>query len=479
VTLETVGLAKLGVMAAAVVGLFLVLALSGDARAQRRLDWGLAALAVLALFCYSQFGLFHKPGLIHASDMFHYYLSSQYWDELGYDGLYGAALAADAEQPRPYWADLPRARDLRSYRVLPATSLRADPSFRARFSDERWEAFKRDVAFFQPLAPQREWRRFLTDHGYNAPPSRTFLTAWLTAAAGRATAASLHAIALADALLLALLIGGVFRVYGLRTSALVTILLGTNELAAYYWTGGSLLRNDWLVLTGLGLCALEARRSALAGGLLAAAALLRGFPALFIVGVLLRGGWVLWTTGRWERRYTEFAGAVCAVGILFALGSLTLGEGLAPWSAFLAKIQLHVEPQFHNHVGLRALLDGPGLWLGRAVALGAFLWLVPRVSDVQAALLGGLLVFGLMFLACYYYAFLALWMLWQRDVAQDLGGLLGYVLLILPSAAVIVAGDLPHQVQFRIASAALSLACAALVAQVARRPLQPALRPVE
>ena len=60
---------------------------------------------------------------------------------------------------------------------------------------------------------------------------------------------------------------------------------GTNYPAQYGWTGGSFLRQGWLVASVLALCALRRGRAATAGALLALAIGLRIFP-IFILAAL-------------------------------------------------------------------------------------------------------------------------------------------------------------------------------------------------
>jgi hypothetical protein len=62
---------------------------------------------------------------------------------------------------------------LLAFALLAAAAL-ADPNFGyARFAPERWQAFKRDLAFIGPRI--REWPGPLHDRGYNDPPPRALL----------------------------------------------------------------------------------------------------------------------------------------------------------------------------------------------------------------------------------------------------------------------------------------------------------------
>jgi hypothetical protein len=475
VTAASVNLAKVALMLCASFGLFLAWALPRERRIERNLDAYFAVLGLLALFTYSQFGLFHQPhGYVHTWEMFNYYLPSKYFDELGYDGLYGAALAADWEAPEPYFAGIERARDLRSNAIVPADQLREDPAFRARFTPERWASFKRDLAYLQIDYGDDMWLRVLHDHGYNAPPSRTLFTRWIAAASGPATTLSMHAIALLDVPLLALLLATVWRTFGLRSAALVAVFLGTNSLAAFYWIGGSFLRFDWVVLLGCGLCALATRRYALAGALIGGASMLRVFPALFALGVLGRGVTVAVQSGRWPARYTAFVAGGAAAGALLGLASLTFVGGFETWQAWYTKIAAHLEPQFHNHIGLRGFLDfaPAALVLGRAAFGLLFLFCLPRVDDVRGALLGSALIYAFGFVTCYYWVFLMLLPLWLRREPVSPRAWLFTTALFLPSATAIAlrAAQIPFQARYIWASVALLVPFALLFEWIWREP---------
>jgi hypothetical protein len=440
-------------------------------------DRFVAVLAVLSVLTYFHCGYFHGPSPIHASEMFHYHLASKYFRELGYDGLYGAALAADADNPEPRFADIEWVRDLRTGEIVRASIVRGDPSFRQRFSAERWEAFRRDLAVIQSLNPPQGWQPSLLDHGYNAPPARTLLTWAVTSAVGQLTLGSATILAFLDVLLLAVLIAVVFRLYGVRSAAFCVVLFGANPLSAFDWIGGSLLRFDWLVLSGLGICALFRQRFALAGALIGGAAMFRIFPAFFALGVVLKGVFELLRTRSWPARTNRFlAGFTLAAAVLLVASTAVLGGD--SWLEFYAKIRMHLAPQYLNHVGLRALLDQNEIVLATAqVAIaGAFFFGVRRVSDVQAAILGGTLIFAFGYLASYYYCFLVLFVLWQpldRLDRLDRGTWLFFGLLFLvPEVAAVVQASSDERPRiygseiYPAASAAALLAFAALYARI-------------
>ena len=53
----------------------------------------LALIATLGLAAYFEWGRFPR-GYVHHWDMYHYYMGSKYFDEVGYEGLYDATAVA-------------------------------------------------------------------------------------------------------------------------------------------------------------------------------------------------------------------------------------------------------------------------------------------------------------------------------------------------------------------------------------------------
>ena len=438
---ELADVLKILVIMGAILGLFLAHDRRHSERAQRTLNGFFVVLAMFATLAYFNLGSFHGGhGYIHTWEMYHYHLSSKYFDELGYDGLYEATLVADAEGGQPYLAPVQKVRDLRTYEVISRGEVLAHSSARERFTPERWQEFRRDVDYFKHRYPPAVWQRVLLDHGYNAPPSRTVLTGWVARRLGPANDRSIYFAGLLDLLLLLSLLIVIYRVYGLRNAALVTILFGVNMLSAFYWVGGAFLRFDWLVLSGLGLCALAAGRHGLAGGLIGGAAMIRIFPVFFALGVVLRGLILFSRSRSWDPRYTRFSIGVTSAGAGLLLLSLLATGGIDAWLAFYTKIRSHLGPLYFNSVGLRCLLGENQLLLlgGRLLAFGVYLLSLRKLADdSQAAILGGVLIFVFGSISGYYYAFLILFLIWQRRAQLHYLGVLSYSLLLLSQGVAI------------------------------------------
>ncbi len=110
-------------------------------------------------------------------DLFHYYLNSKYFDELGYFDLYPAGILVDHENQGPLF---PRAtstwpRTSRATSGSPIShALERGEIVKEKFTPERWAEFTHDA-----LALQREkgqfdgglWKQMIQDHGFNGTPA--------------------------------------------------------------------------------------------------------------------------------------------------------------------------------------------------------------------------------------------------------------------------------------------------------------------
>jgi hypothetical protein len=356
-----VGAVKAGVAVAATlalgVGAWLDRRAAGG-RHRRVRDAALAALGLLGVACGWNLFQFNYPGFGHPSDTFHYYLGAKYFPELRYARLYTCVAVADAEAgalapgpPRPM-------RDLETNQLVTSAAALADPSAcTSHFGAARWAEFRHDVDFLRSQVLPRSWRRFQQDHGYNATPVWTVLGRLLTAT-GKASDAQVAALRALDPLLLASLFAGIAWAFGWRIGCIAAIWWGTNYASPYGWTGGSILRQDWLAATVLGICALRRERFATAGALLAAASLLRIFPIFAIAGLALAAAFRMLRAGRLallpaERRFA--AGATAAGAALLLASAVWLGP--SAWGEFAHNSRVHLATPLANHAGLRTVLS--------------------------------------------------------------------------------------------------------------------------
>jgi len=440
---------RVGVLKCAVATCTAALLLWGTAlrRAGRESAFGrsrdalLLGLGVLGALGWSNFlQLRYAPGYGHPQDVYHYYLGSKYFAELGYTRLYACTTVADAESGFRDLAMQRSIRNLETYDREAAANILRDPTRCTRhFSPERWQTFKHDVGWFRARMPEAIWRGTLADHGYNPSPAWGALGKALVSE-GPVTERNLLPLLLLDPALLIVMWAFVWKAFGWRTTCVALVFWGTNLPDDYLWTGGAFLRQGWLVTMVIGICCLRMRRMAAGGVFLTASALLRVFPVMAIFGVALGAGSAMWRSRRFtlSPAHRRFAvGCAAAAAILIALSFATAG-GPRAWVDFAKNIRFHSNMAFLTNVGLKTLLSydpetrferiqqdsgsSPRAWneardatfarrrpLFFGILLG-YMLLLARASDREegwvAAVLGAGSVVMLVTMANYYYAVL-------------------------------------------------------------------------
>ena len=322
-----------------------------------------------------------KPTYVHTWDMRVYFPAVKYVDELGYDGVYLASVKAYADEEldgslEPIAST--RLRDLRDYEMRTVQELSDEiHAVKNRFSPERWNELKRDMAYFWGAMGKAGYLDSLRDHGGNATPAWLLPAYWIYRSADANESTFLWA-ALLDPLLLLLFFGVAWRTFGLRVALVCMVAYGSATIYQFgsNW-GGSTLRSDWMVLIGLGVCALRSRRLVLAGMLLGWAAMIRAFPALALAFLAAPIGWRLFdamrapaTDGEAKRPWVELgpllkvgAGVFVVVVALGAMSTATFGWEQS-WGAWSQKMSIHANRPNVNHLGLTALasFDTDNLW---------------------------------------------------------------------------------------------------------------------
>ena len=372
-----------------------------------------------------------RDGELREWSVFHYYLGARYFPELGYDGLYDQALAADREGPRK-WASIRMIRDLRTLQPEPTHyELRIRSP---HWTDSRWANFRADVEAMQPTLSDEQWEMLLGDRGYNGTPPYTAVLRVLAAVpwspAGR------YFIVFLDLGLFAVALIAVGRTWGAPTAWAIA---AWSQLFFGMWkhTIGGFFQLDYLAALLTALAAVAVGRFRWAGVLLAWACMSRIFPGFFLVGL------VPWffarrrLDGRWPPMLRPFATSFLIACLVMAGLGMGSGRGPSAWPEFITDMADHTElhPFGKRRLGLQHvftaglgdsmadlgrdrrehLADQKPLWGVTAavlVALWAWSSLRPRKEDPLAAMALGLLpCFALIVLSRYYggvYAALAL-----------------------------------------------------------------------
>ena len=261
--------------------------------------------------------------------VFHYYLNSKYFDELGYFNLYPCAFNSTLNQDNRLWWV---ARDLHTY----AMTNSLPPCPKDLFSEERKRSFEQDLSFIVEHTQQPRWGEVLTDKGFNPTPMWGVLAGRLAEQAPLQGGFLRQAIFEIDraSLLLSLILIGVFEGWA---CALWTALL----LGAFFGTSGGLtghyLQFLWLpLLIGSFLCWKRGRvgRSTFMVGI---AAGLQAFPIIFAAPLLLHS--FIHRPRVALRASLSLGAALC---IAFLIGSQST-RGVSAWSEWREKIHLQSE----------------------------------------------------------------------------------------------------------------------------------------
>ena len=279
-----------------------------------------------------------RGGQVRDYTFAHYHLGARYFDELGYLELYRQTWLAAGEP-------VGELRDLSTYEVGEASAMAL-----SSWSEERWVAFRQDVATLRPTMSDAVWRSWFRDKGYNATP------AW-TATLGRVVGARpaspgwFAALGGLDVLMLLLCLGALAATFGGLPALLASAWVALFHGSANYLLAGP-LQLDWLLAATLGVCALQRGRPGLGGALFGWAVVSRLFPGLLLCGPAL----ALMRPELRPRVIRFLGGVVLTVSLGLAVG-VTTGRGVDAWKEFGDKIRVHNE-QHHfgdQRIGLRPL----------------------------------------------------------------------------------------------------------------------------
>ncbi|MBN1204378.1 MAG: hypothetical protein JXB05_05595 [Myxococcaceae bacterium] len=336
--------------------------LGGRPLRARTVRWGFGGLAALAVLAYFSFGDTGYHAFYHRWDIFHYYMGSKYAAELGYKSLYECTARAQSELS-PAMAEEVAGRNLRNLRTdtfEPARwVLSSAPRCRAAFTDARWAAFKADVSWFREVSGKDFFNEMQTDHGYNPSPMWTVLGREVARLVGPASDTTLKVLASVDLFLFAGVFLAIGWAFGGRVLCVCLIFWGTQFAANAFFTSGGFSRQGWFFFLVLSACLLRRRRYALGGAALALTSLLRLFPVLFALPLVVVAAAHRWRTGRWAPSHQRFFAGFLVGGLLLASTTvLTLGP--QAWREFAEHISHHSSAPLTNHMGLPTLLSVSG-----------------------------------------------------------------------------------------------------------------------
>lgn len=400
-------------------------------------------------YCYSHDGWTTRRYL-NAYEFFHYYLGSKYAKELGYSDLYESALIALKESGRK---DLPpTVRDLAAARAVPSAQVlpKAD-QLKAKFSPERWEAFKQDVNFFRgSFRGTKGFNKMMNDKGYNPAPMWTMVGGTLSNLVPTSSPRGMMALALIDVGYMLLAAGCVFWAFGPRTTLLIALVLFTQYVTSHTHMKAAFMRMDWIMCLVMAACFLKKDYWKTAGFLLGWAACSRIFPAVFAFGIGAKLVLDLLLDRKLNRNALQCLVTFGATIVVFAAASW-LYTGTAYWQDFLSKISDHNDDISAWRVGFKyvwllsykgAGLSGASLaqqyedWINiyHAIQLGVLLLCIPlvrRLQDHEAFCLGMVPVFFLVAPTYYYYILILIPALYFAARLDQPAWAVGFALILI------------------------------------------------
>jgi len=372
---------------------------------------GAAALGVLCFLNLGRPQFFDagkgKPTYLHHYDMRTYYLIAKYLPELRFDGVYVASAQAVADERGREGLLNVRLRDLRNHQMTKFGDVldHAD-EVRARFSEEQWQSFRTDAAYFRRAMGDGDFLKSMRDHGGNATPV-WFLLAWVLFRGPPASDGALWSGVWLDMLLLLLAFAALWRAFGLRTMLVGATLFGAMDFYQFgtNWFGAA-MRHDWLALWALSLWALQSSRSFTAGALLAWSTLIRAFPALAFVTLTVPHVWIAVRTRSLSLKphaalLRTAAGAVVTGLPLVVLSGLAFGFHI--WVEWFDKVS-RLNADHINNLALHTWVanDKLGYPLAALACLAAIVYALRHQKAPQAAAYG-VVVLPVVFNPANYY----------------------------------------------------------------------------
>jgi hypothetical protein len=407
------------------VGLFLASVWQRTAKSFRRLFLaGLCLLALANMFRWST----ERLSRVDYHDVTCYYLGGKYADELGPYELYPATVLADSENRR--WANLRKnywaqSREGFERERLHHALKRGKQVRKQHFTSERWEEFEQDVLALQDEMGKRRFQGFLVDKGFNATP------AWIAYAHPLIELVPVEYVeflTILDALLLTIAFAFVAHTFG-GVVGLWGLFFFCSTISTKWLVPGSvILRYDWLSAILIAMCFVKRSSQAVAGGLVAVAALLRVFPAVWMFGAIPRAVYVLGSVPR-KDWWSHLRGPMLMFGafsIVFTLGEFAAVSAVGVESAkdHAVKMMDHTSPEMISSkrpgLALATTYDGdlarelstrdrkrmhdarPLNFALAGLLLLAFAWVLRKKTEVEMFAFG-YVPFFLLATGTYYY----------------------------------------------------------------------------
>lgn len=314
-------------------------------------------LALLAYASYYNFFHWHFENDIHTWEVYHYYMGSKYFPELGYEGLYECTSLADSEDGFRDRVLKRKIRDHRTNEIRPATYILENPNLcKERFSVSRWADFKKDLVWFRNSMGKDRWDNMQKDHGYNPPPVWTTFGRFLTNFFSPNTE-SIRSLVQLDMLIILVAFGFTGWAFGWETLFLALIIWGTNYPSRYYWIGGAYLRQSWFVSAMIGLSLLKKRKILTGSFFLSLSTAITIFPMMFFAGPVFQ------MIREWRTRKglspelrCFLIGSLVSGILLFGVSLIGTGKGFDAYRGFTRTMLTHMGTPLTNNMGLKTVV---------------------------------------------------------------------------------------------------------------------------
>ncbi len=460
-------------------------------------DLLLILLAVAAVAAYFEFGWLRYGRYMNPHDAYHYYMGAKYSREHNYFNLYRCSLIADKEMRGIYRQST--IRDLETHRFEGVTQvMQRKDQYKAGFSAERWEEFKKDIAYFQSLVPASKWNQMLRDKGYNATPVWNSLARWISERASTDSVWAMRLLTCIDLTLLVLMFLAVWRTFGLRVMLFSIIFYGTNYFMSFVHIKGAFMRLDWVTLLVIATCLIHAKWYKTAGALAAYAGMARIFPMIFLFGLGAKMGFnVLGVLhDRLRRReapaainrdYLNFFAAFAISSVIMVLLSAWYDGGFQLWRSFFEKIAVHNADISTTRAGFKYIFlwsvtdkaqyfaDHQIAWrICTSIALLIAAFLMRRTDDYETIPMSFIPVFFLSAPTFYYYVMLVIPLFLFLPKAEYAARTLGVIAMFgISIAAYRIGSTMPHHFQFFFICSCMLMGLCVYMAVCVLLPMRP------
>ena len=328
----------------------------GSNKARAAGPWVLLVLALTSYASYYDFFRAQHGTGFKSTDVYHYYMGSKYFAEVGYFDLYPCTVAVLVDSGVESQFDMPRIRDQRTLRFAAAEdALAMGRACQQRFTAPRWRAFEADVGWFGGRMQRSDWHAIFRDHGYNPTPVWGAIGALASDRVALGSGA-FDVLLRLDRVLMLASFGFMFWAFGAEVAALAVIVWGTGHHWSYVWIGDSFLRNLWLAALLIGISLLRKKRYAAAGAGLALSSLLRIFPGAFVATLFAKAARSYFKAGRVPDGLLRLFAGAGIFALVAVLGTLLVsGQGLTGFIDFAEKIAAFRDRPGLNKIGLSSL----------------------------------------------------------------------------------------------------------------------------